>query len=511
MRFFSVNGVQYGKLILNYKNGRMRGLFMTFTAVTAFLLSLVLILNIVLASFVVFLERRDPGATWAWLLVLFFVPIAGFILYLIFGQNLSRKKIFEWKDKNKIGIMEITKYQIELLQKREFPFHDNKTAEYKDLIYMLLVNDRAVLTQDNEVDIFIDGYHKFRSLLQDIKESKDHVHLVYYIWRNDELGNELLDALVKKAGEGVEVRVLYDAMGSRRLPRKFFRPLIAAGGKVSAFFPAILPHLNLQVNYRNHRKLAIIDGEIGYVGGFNIGDEYLGLNKKFGYWRDTHLKIFGKAVYAMQTRFILDWNQASSNIISYADRLFPEIDSIGDTDVQIVSSGPDSEWEQIKYGILKMISSAKKSIYIQTPYFIPDASVLDAIKIAALSGVDVRLMIPNKPDHPFVYWATYSNVGEILNTGAKVYIYENGFIHAKTIVADGKIATVGTANLDVRSFRLNFEVNAFLYDEVLVDELVQIFEKDMKLSRELTYEAYQQRALYIRFKESISRLLSPIL
>lgn len=484
---------------------------MTFAAISTAVISIFLILNIVLAGFVVFLERRDAGATWAWLLVLFFIPVVGFVLYLIFGQNLSRKKIFEWKDKRKIGIMEITDTQINMLRHGEFPFHDNKTAQYKDLIYMLLVNDSAVLTQDNRVDIFIDGNEKFHSLMDDIRSANDHVHLVYYIIRNDRLGNELLSLLVEKAKQGVEVRLLYDAMGSRRLPRKFFRTLIDAGGKVSAFFPAIIPHLNLQVNYRNHRKLAIIDGRVGYIGGFNIGDEYLGLNKRFGYWRDTHLKIYGKAVFAMQTRFILDWNQASSNKISYEDRLFPEIETVGDTDVQIVSSGPDSEWEQIKYGYVKLINSAKDYILIQTPYFIPDTSVLDALKIAVLSGVDVRLMIPNKPDHAFVYWATYSNVGELLKTGAKVYIYENGFIHAKTMVADGKIASVGTANIDVRSFRLNFEVNAFLYDQELVEELVQIFEEDVTLSRELTYEQYLQRSKIIRFKESVSRLLSPVL
>ncbi|VEF46943.1 phospholipase D/transphosphatidylase [Bacillus freudenreichii] len=484
---------------------------MTFAAISTAVISIFLILNIVLAGFVVFLERRDAGATWAWLLVLFFIPVVGFVLYLIFGQNLSRKKIFEWKDKRKIGIMEITDTQINMLRNGDFPFHDNKTAQYKDMVYMLLVNDSAVLTQDNSVDIFTDGNEKFHALMNDIRGAKDHVHLVYYIMRNDRLGNELLSLLVEKAKQGVEVRVLYDAMGSRRLPRKFFRPLIDAGGKVSAFFPAIIPHLNLQVNYRNHRKLAIIDGAVGYIGGFNIGDEYLGLNKRFGYWRDTHLKIYGKAVFAMQTRFILDWNQASSSKINYEDRLFPEIEAVGDTDVQIVSSGPDSEWEQIKYGYIKLINSAKDYILIQTPYFIPDSSVLDALKIAVLSGVDVRLMIPNKPDHPFVYWATYSNVGELLKAGAKVYIYENGFIHAKTMVADGKIASVGTANIDVRSFRLNFEVNAFLYDQELVEELVHIFEKDVTLSRELTYEQYLQRPKVIRFKESISRLLSPVL
>src|SRR5690606_378524 len=484
---------------------------MTFGTITAILVSIVLILNIILAGFVLFLERRDASATWAWLLVLFFIPVVGFILYLLFGQNLSRKKIFEWKDTNKIGIMDITKYQIELLEKGEFPFKDNKTAQYKDLIYMLLFHDRAVFTQDNHVEIFTDGNDKFQTLIEDIKSAKDHVHVEYYIIRNDELGKKLLEVLIEKAKEGVEVRVLFDAMGSRRLGRNFFKPLIEVGGHASAFFPAILPHLNLQVNYRNHRKIVVIDGAIGYVGGFNIGDEYLGLNKKFGYWRDTHLKICGNAVYALQTRFILDWNQASTHKISYAERLFPKLEVLGETDIQIVSSGPDSEWQQIKYGMLKIISSAKKYIYIQTPYFIPDASVLDALKIAALSGIDVRLMIPNKPDHPFVYWATYSHVGELLKTGGKVYIYENGFIHAKTMIADGKIATVGTANIDLRSFRLNFEVNAFLYDQALVEELVNIFGNDMEKSRELTMEEYKNRSLGIRFKESISRLLSPIL
>ncbi|WP_313430186.1 cardiolipin synthase [Siminovitchia terrae] len=484
---------------------------MTFVAISTPLLIIFLILNIALASFVIFLERRDASATWAWLLVLLFIPVVGFILYLIFGQNLSRKKIFEWKDKKKIGIMEITDTQISMLRDGDFPFHDHKTAQYKDLIYMLLVNDSAVLTQDNKVDIFTDGNEKFHSLMDDIRRAKNHIHLVYYIMRNDKLGNELLTLLVEKAKEGVEVRVLYDAMGSRRLPRKFFRPLLDAGGRVSAFFPAIVPHLNLQVNYRNHRKLVIIDGTVGYIGGFNIGDEYLGLNKKFGYWRDTHLRIFGKAVFAMQTRFILDWNQASSNKISYEDRLFPEMKPIGDTDVQIVSSGPDSEWEQIKYGYIKLINSAKDYILIQTPYFIPDSSVLDALKIAVLSGVDVRLMIPNKPDHIFVYWATYSYVGDLLKTGAKVFLYENGFIHAKTMIADGKIASVGTANIDMRSFRLNFEVNAFLYDQELVQELVDIFNEDVSLSRELTFKQYLKRPKIIRFKESVSRLLSPIL
>lgn len=479
--------------------------------ITTVLFAFFFLLNFVLAGVVIFLERRHVGATWAWMLVLLFLPIVGFIIYLILGQNLSRRRIFYWKDQEKIGIKEITKNQIDLLRHNSFPFHDERTVQYKDLVYMLLVNDGAIMSHDNDVEIFIDGKDKFHSLFKDIVKAKDHIHLLYYIIRNDNLGKQLIELLTLKAKEGVKVRVVYDDMGSRKLPRKFFREFIEAGGEVASFFAAKIPHVNLRVNFRNHRKLAIIDGEIGYIGGFNIGDEYLGLNEKFGYWRDTHLKIVGKAVYAMQTRFILDWNQAASKEIRYETRYFPDIVSTGDTDVQIVSSGPDSEWEQIKNGYIKMINSAKKYIYMQTPYFIPDDSLLNALKIAALSGVDVRLMIPNKPDHMFVYWATYSNVGELLKTNAKVYIYENGFIHAKMLVVDGKIATVGTANIDNRSFRLNFEVNAFLYSQYLAKKLENIYKDDMQKSRELTIEDYRNRPMYIRFKESVSRLLSPIL
>ena len=266
------------------------------------------------------------------------------------------------------------------------------------------------------------------------------------------------------------------------------------------------------MNNRNHRKLVIIDGNVGYVGGFNIGDEYLGLDPKFGYWRDTHLRITGSAVYSMQIRFILDWNQASHRYdIAYEPNLFPPHEQIGHAGIQIVTSGPDSEFEQIKQGYMKLILSAKESVLIQTPYFIPDASLLDALRIACLAGKDVKIMIPNKPDHAFVYWATLSHIGELLKAGAKVYIYDNGFIHAKTMVIDEEVCSVGTANIDVRSFRLNFEVNAFLYSKKISKQLVDAFNHDITLSHLLTLEEYNKRSGYIKFKESISRLLSPIL
>jgi len=301
-------------------------------------------------------------------------------------------------------------------------------------------------------------------------------------------------------------------MGSRGVRKKHFKELVELGGEVEAFFPSVMPLINPRLNYRNHRKIVVIDGRIGYIGGFNVGDEYLGLDRKFGYWRDTHLRIEGSSVHPLQTRFILDWNQASTNSdIEYSDRYFPAIPLKGSVGIQIVSSGPDSEWEQIKNGYLKLMAMAKDYIYIQTPYFIPDASFMDTLRIACLSGIDVRIMIPNKPDHAFVYWATYSYVGQLLKAGAKVYIYDNGFLHTKMIVVDNEASTVGTANIDVRSFKLNFEVNAFIYDRETSRELAELFEQDMLLSTELTMDLYNERTRLIKMKESFSRLLSPIL
>ena len=310
----------------------------------------------------------------------------------------------------------------------------------------------------------------------------------------------------------MKVRLLYDDIGSKKTSPKFYQELRDAGGKVEVFFPSLFRIINFRVNNRNHRKLVIIDGKIGYIGGFNVGDEYLGLDKKFGYWRDTHLRITGGAVNHIQGKFILDWHQAGNNKPGHwGEYLFEEEKQTGNSPIQIVSSGPDSETEHLKNMYIKLILSAKKSVFIQTPYFIPDTSFMDACKIALLSGVDVRIMIPCKPDHPFVYWATWSYVGDLLDYGAKILLYENGFLHAKTIVVDEEVACVGTMNIDSRSFRLNFEVSAIVYDEKIATKLYELFLKDIEVSSELTLERYEARSLLIKFKEGISRLLSPVL
>lgn len=482
--------------------------------IVSYLLGVIMFLNIALAFTIIFLERRDATSAWAWLMVLFFIPVVGFILYLIFGRKLSKDRIFTWDTKSKLGVKKEVQSQLRAIETGEFNFKQDELIQYMDLYYLHLKNDDAIFTHNNKVSIYTDGIEKFNALMNDLKEAQDHIHLLYYIIRHDHLGMQIADILMSKAQEGVDVRVLYDDMGSRRLSRRFIRRLKSAGVHVDAFFPPKIPKVNLKINFRNHRKLAIIDGKIGYIGGFNIGDEYLGKDHKFGYWRDTHLRIYGDAVRNMQTRFILDWNQASRNDILYEDRYYTGAEDStesGNVGIQIVSSGPDSDWEQIKYGYIKMILSAKEYIYMQTPYFIPDESLMDALRVAALSGVKVKIMIPNKPDHPFVYWATLSHIGDLLAAGAETYIYQNGFLHAKTIVVDGKISSVGTANIDVRSFRLNFEVNAFLYDKEIAKALVNAFKNDIKLSTQMTRKLYDQRSIVIKFKESISRLLSPIL
>jgi len=458
---------------------------------------------------VIFLERRNIGATWAWIFVLFFLPGIGFVLYVIFGQNLSRRKIYKTKADGTHFLHEMIQQQ--LVDLSSIPFHDPTTSQYVDLIYMNLRNADSVYTQDNEVEIYVDGKSKFKALFEDIAAAKDHIHLMYYMVNKGILAQRLLDLLVSKAVEGVEVRFLYDDVGSAELPKHFFHKLVQAGGEVAAFFPSQIPYINLRVNYRNHRKLVIIDGKYGYIGGFNIGDEYLGLNPEIGFWRDTHLKITGSSVLQMQVQFSLDWNNSSPKRLSGDPKYYQVGEFHGKVGLQMVASGPNHSEEQIENAFARMIYAAKRSIYLQTPYFIPDESIYNAIKIAALSGVNVMLMLPERSDSSWVQSASFSYLHGLLAAGVNCYLYRKGFLHAKTLVIDGKVCSVGTANMDNRSFKLNFEVNAFFYDSATANRMEQIFQNDLQYCRNLTLEEHRNRPISKRFKESWARLLSPIL
>lgn len=468
-------------------------------------------MNLIIALTIIFLERKNPSATLAWIMILFLIPGAGIIFYFLLSQNIARQKIFRMTKYEEAIINASLNEQINAIRHGEFAFTNPESKKWQDMIRLHQTFSESFFTQDNKISILTDGRHKFDSLIRDIKAAKQTINVMYFIVKNDSMGRLLIDTLVQKAKEGVEVRLLIDAIGSKQISKKMLEPLREAGGQYALFFPPLVKYLNLKLNYRNHRKLVVIDDMIGYLGGFNVGNEYVGKKKKFGFWRDTHLRLMGSCVQDMNARFILDWRFASKENLVLSQAYYDEPFQAGTTGIQIVSSGPDSLKEEIKHGYLKMIASAKKNIYIQTPYFVPDASILEVLKTAVLSGVDVRIMIPCMPDHMFVYWATWSYVGILLNLGAKVYIYDEGFMHAKTICVDGEVASIGSANFDIRSFRLNFEANAFIYDASEVYKLESIFEADMTRSHELTKHLYRSRSKMIKFKESVSRLLSDLL
>lgn len=472
-------------------------------------LNLSLVVNIILVTYVIFVARKNSSSAWAWILIMLFFPILGFILYLFIGQGFYKRKTFNKKEEEDTYRHLIHGQEIRLASAlNEFDTLSN--ASYSGVLKLNLLGHQSLYTNDNTIDIFTDGPSKFNQLFEDIKAAKEFIHLEYYIIRHDTLGNYLKEILIEKAKSGVKVILLYDGMGCLWVPKAYFNELVSAGIKVTSFFPPFIPYINLRVNYRNHRKIVVIDNKIAYLGGFNIGNEYMGLNKRMGFWRDTHLRLTGSSVQMLNMQFLLDYRFASKEDIPLPTYT-PYSDSTGACGMQIVSSGPDSKQPCVRNSYLKMLAEAKESIYLQTPYFIPDEALLTALKLAALSGVDVKIMIPNKPDHMFVYWASYSYVGEILQTGAKCYTYEKGFLHAKTLIIDNAMCSVGTANFDLRSLNLNFEVNAFIYDKFISESLTKIFQTDLMDCSQITNEIYQSRSNLIKFKESIARLLSPIL
>ena len=475
------------------------------------LVTVLFAVNIITAFTIIFLERKNPSATLAWIMILFLLPGIGVVLYLLISNHISRQKIFRLTKFEEDAIRAALTNQIKEIDHHEFEFTTAEAKRWKDMIKLNQTYAKSFLTQDNKLLMMTDGMHMFDSLIYDIRSAKRTINIMFFIVKNDFAGRKLIDELTKRANEGIEVRFLVDALGSRQISHALLSDFKDAGGKYAFFFPPKFKYLNMKFNYRNHRKLAVIDGEIGYIGGFNIGREYLGQKRKFGYWRDTHLKVLGTGVQDINARFILDWRVASKEDVDLSEAYYSEVISVGNTGMQIVSSGPDSQKQEIKHCYMKMITSARKNVYIQTPYFIPDASILESLKMAALTGVDVRIMIPCKPDHMFVYWATYSYVGELLDSGARVFIYDNGFMHAKTMVVDGEVASIGSANFDMRSFKLSFEANAIIYDAAEAYKLEAIFANDMVHCRELTKALYRKRSLVIKFKESISRLLSDIL
>lgn len=471
-------------------------------------------MNFVISIAIIFFDKKTPTATLAWIMVLNLIPIAGLVLYLVFSQHISRLKVSRVSNRE----LRLRSYMLDIQKKRIIHgfvhFSNDVTERWKSMIMLNLENADSLLLGNKSIELIPDGKEMFDKLISDIQEAKESVNVCYFIIKDDEVGQRLIEVLTQKAKEGVKVRLLMDAMGSKQITSLKLRDFKHAGGKYAFYFKPKIRHLFLRFNYRNHRKIVVIDNTIGYIGGFNIAREYLGLKKKFGYWRDTHLRIIGTSVIDLLSRFLLDWRYSSGEDFDTADAIKQEVfdDRIyGNIPAQIISSGPDEAKEQIKRAFMRMITSAEESIYIQTPYFVPDEAIIESLEMAAQSGVDVRIMIPCMPDHPFVYHTTLYNAGILLESGVKIYIYNNGFLHAKTMVVDHEISTVGSTNFDIRSFKLNFETNAFIYDRNFGEQMGKQFTKDIEQSTQYTLDDRENRGIYKKMMERISRLLSEIL
>ena len=466
---------------------------------------LVIYLAITIGGIVaVLMDNKQPEKTMAWILVLCFMPIVGIIFYLFFGQNTRKEKV-------------ISERSMDLLMKRsmlEFAEQENLHIPRRNRPLMKLFTNQnwALPFKDNEVSIFTDGYEFVSTLLYNIGQAQDHIHLDTYIIEDDPLGNLVADALIDKARQGVEVRLLYDDVGCWRVKDRFFNRMKAAGIQVYAFMPVRFPAFTGKVNYRNHRKLCVIDGKVGFIGGMNIALRYVkGTARQT--WRDTHLCIRGGAVYAIQRAFLVDWYFVSRTLVTDR-RYYPTVDKTISNNclAQIVTSSPVSPWPDIMQGYVRVLLQAHRYVYMESPYFLPTEPVLFAMRTAALAGVDVRLMVPRHSDARLVEWASRSYMMEAIEAGVKVYLYEAGFNHSKLLVSDDKICSCGSTNVDFRSFENNFEANAFFFDTDMALRIKNIFLEDeahCQLTDDVTY--YIKRPFLKRLFESTVRLLSPLL
>ncbi|MBM7647538.1 cardiolipin synthase [Bacillus ectoiniformans] len=472
-------------------------------------LSVFLTLSVIIIGFLIFFENRHPTQTITWLVVLGAFPLFGFIFYLLFGRNYRKERMFKKKyilDKETYQQYEYRHSESDLKK------HFEKYGQRK--IYPLAESlGSSGISFHTETELLTNGEATFDSIKQELRKAQHHIHLEYYIVRDDEIGTEIKRILISKANEGVKVRFLYDAVGSWKLSNAYIREMADAGIEMVAFGPVRVPILNNKLNFRNHRKIIVIDGNVGFVGGLNIGDEYLGKVEQYGFWRDTHLYVRGEAVRSLQLIFLQDWYYMTNDSFITPGYLTPEPETrVRRTGgVQMIAGGPDNEWSVIKNIFFSMITSAEKFVWIATPYFIPDEDIFSALKVAALSGVDVRLLVPNRPDKRIVFHASRSYFPDLLEAGARVFEYEEGFMHSKFIIVDGEIASVGTSNMDMRSFHLNFEVNAFLYHTQSIEDLVAAFINDLQSANEIELEDFNSRHLGYRLLESTSRLLSPLL
>lgn len=454
-------------------------------------------------------ENRRPQATLAWLLVFIFAPVIGLLVYIFFGRN---GKAFS--KRSQLLMQDLRPRASSLLdpalarQDVDIARLETRSVAHRKLMHLVRRNSNSALTPHNRVDIQQNAEEFYANHLKDIEAARQSIHLQYFIWRSDPYTEKLANTLADKVKEGVEVRLLYDPVGSQDTKRSYFGMMRSAGIHVAPTTPLYRLHT---ISYRNHRKISVIDGVIGYAGGMNMGQEHLDGGKAFDYWRDTQVRIVGDGVGLLQTVFMVDWyNAVGENL--FEPKYFPKGNREGDVPVQILTSGPDSQWAAIRQLYANMIVAAERHVFIQSPYFILDSSMAEALASAALSGVEVHVMLSARPSGTRVpAWAANTYIAEIVKSGVRVHLYEKGYLHAKTISIDSKICSIGSANIDIRSFSINYELNVVLYDANLVKELEQAFQRDLANCREFDAEAYAASSRIKRFRDSVARLFSPLL
>lgn len=474
--------------------------------------TILIIINYLLAIsaiITVLLKNINPSKTLSYIIVLALFPFFGLVVYYLFGQQYRKTKIFNRKNVINSNVIKSASKSFKM-DGRDLRVISDKLDDKIKLVKLLKTSEKSPLTIRNEVDILINGEAKFERLLEDLRQAKHHIHLEYYIVKDDGIGTELLDIICEKAKNGVEVKLSYDDVGSK-LSSTMKHQLNESGVLHYAFMPVVFSSFTGKSNYRNHRKIAVIDGKIGYVGGINISDNYVNTQSSKLYWRDTHLRIYGEAVKVLQFHFLTTWDFVTNESIEIKESYFPEINCKKDVAVQIAASGPDTDWANIMEAILTAINNAENYVYVTTPYFIPNPQVITALQIAAKIGVDVKLIIPKDSDSWVAEHATNSFLEPLLEAGVKIYRYTKGFVHAKTMVVDDVFATIGTCNLDNRSFNINFEINALIYDNEESKLLKAQFNSDLEDSELIDLETWKERPRFDKLKESYSRLWAPML
>jgi len=470
-------------------------------------------LIIFIAVIYILLSNKESESTIAWLLVIIVLPVWGIGLYILLGLDVRKHKVILQRPEELFAekLKPILESQKNLIEQSDVGDSESMTDVLKS-INLLLNSNKSALTIDNSVKLFHSGSELFKSLKQELKDARESIHMEYFIWKSDELGEEIKEILIQKASQGVEVKLIFDGLGSfGRISYRYKRDLRNAGIKYSYFKDLNRFIARLKINYSNHKKMVIIDSRIAYTGGMNIGTEYIDGGKQFETWRDTHVRLKGKSVSILQSIFLTDWYNCGFEMLVQDDFFPDQGETVQDVPVQIAVSGPDSEWNSIELLIFNMITNANHEIFIQSPYFIPDLAMMRAMETAAMGGIKITLMMAGLPDKKIAWWTAFTYFEPLLKAGVRILHYMGGFLHSKVIIMDSIVSTVGTCNMDIRSFRLNYEVNAIFYDSETTAELKEQFYKDEKKCREILIDEIESMKFSCRLRNSICRLFSPLM